>query len=148
MEYISSILTGCMSIVVFVPYTLRFWEFRKPIEDSKISWYSLPRTIFIHLPFTWMLMDPRLLCLQTYPELSCFCTHAVGYTKECAWHWNFWMLKRWSLYFLPLKPHVRMVNIHDGSSFTVQRKKNLSFLLILILGEMQYKVWINSLTYH
>lgn len=39
-----------------------------------------------------------------------------------------------------------MLNIHDGS-FTIQRKKNLSFLWILILGEMQYKVWINSITY-
>lgn len=72
MEYISSVLTACPSIMVFVPYTLRFWEFWKHIEDSEISWYSLPHTIFIHLPFTWMLMDPWLLCLQPYPELFVF----------------------------------------------------------------------------
>lgn len=57
MEYISSVLTACPTIMVFVPYTLRFWEFWKHIEDNEISWYSLPHTIFIHLPFTLWISD-------------------------------------------------------------------------------------------
>lgn len=75
-----------MGIMVLFLYTLRFWEFWKPIKDRKFfSWYSSPKTNYFYTLIFHMNSQVHL-CFKTYSELSVlvlFTTSGMSLSYRC-----------------------------------------------------------------